>query len=1311
MATNGPDRDDYRYGEYKNDSTIRAQDLYYTALDGNWNMNNNHIYNEYYQFSVTGEKKDCVTINIDQADFGRDVYLGRAPVKNITEAENFVNKVLMYEKANTDIDYSYILNSLNIVAFLGKYKDTGDFFYDSRRSIDSYYKFPENSHLKTWFLFDHYNCNCSKHSKYETISSGEELNRNNFMTALQNGGNSGLNHFHFVYHIDHSSPRGLGASSLDKNEALYNEDIEKLSNGKYLQVVLSGGCEPATFNEDCIGEHFINNPNGGAVAFIGNADRGWTNEYPQLRRFLEALYSTESIYHNLGYVFQKTIGARNSNNCRLTLLGDPEMPVWTAVPQTFNVSVTPNTIANGENTISIQINNLPVNQKALICLMKEGEGYSTLTVSDRAVHTFAFTPYTSGVINVTITSNNFRPYEAVIPVSVSPKAVLHISDLIFDDDKQGESNGNSDKQLDAGETIELSVSLKNDGGAVSDVVTGKLTCNSSEINIINDSISFGKISAGTSRMPGAKFVFTIDKDCCEHLKSGQDPIEFMLTMKNGANTIIEKFQVDVFAPEIEIGNQKVTLTSNGNTTIEPNETIRMKIDLLNMGKAQATGLKAKLVSNNKFATCPNRQIDYPSISFSETKVNLIDFQFRTSMYLMLDLTLQVSNEYGKTWSFPVNPLLRPAPINLSTVNFQPYSSSININWTPVTNVVGYNIYRSTNGENGVYHRMNKFPLKAAYYLDDNLAERTVYHYKIAAISANGNEGDLSSAYKTWTTYPVVSPFPRRLSVGEYATESCPNIADVNNDGKQEIFWLLEDRYSTRTGYLMGFRPDGEELYDIDGNVTTVSGFAKTPVMVKGQAAFGDLAGNGEQNIVVSTWDDEGWKYGDKNAIYCYSPFDNDGDHKPDLLWEKKIPYSMHQSPVIANLDGSSDGTMEVIIKSHQTPDIYILDHNGNELRRLNPNVEDKRNCNYSALTVADLDDDGQMEIIASYDGLGIYIWRQDGSPFTVNPFWQAGNINLASAPIVCDLNEDGKKELIFSQHNVAVSHVYAISLDGDKAVAGWDGSQTIPYSESYSLDHTLSVGDINNDGHLEVVILGNGAVKAWSHTGVEMFNEPIDGLMPQIMWAANVNTPILADVDGDAIPDIVFCCNNYIYALHNDGKVIVGFPIISDSSFKEAPCVADIDNDGKNELIAGNDYDLYVWKTDGIPTAVEWSVARGNPQNTNEYFPTVCKPTLINSDETWDGESPCGNVILQSGRLVIPTGKTMTLNNTSAVIVRSGAILEVDGGSILNARVKVLDGGKIIIKNNGLIKLRNKGDFDMEKGALMDLSHGKIDIY
>lgn len=104
--------------------------------------------------------------------------------------------------------------------------------------------------------------------------------------------------------------------------------------------------------------------------------------------------------------------------------------LWTAVPQTLNVSVTPNAITNGENTISIQINNLPTNQEAPSLFNERRRRYSTLTINDRAVH-FYFTPYTSGVVDVTVTTNNFRPFETTIPVSVNPKAVLHISDVVF----------------------------------------------------------------------------------------------------------------------------------------------------------------------------------------------------------------------------------------------------------------------------------------------------------------------------------------------------------------------------------------------------------------------------------------------------------------------------------------------------------------------------------------------------------------------------------------------------------------------------------------------------------------------------------------------------------------------------------------------------------------------------------------------------------------------------------------------------------------------------------------------------------------
>lgn len=1305
---------------------LYAVDYYYTcAGKGNWSIRNDSMFVD----------------SFDENAFELTFKLGRAPVEDQKEAEAFVDKVINYERCMGIEDTRYYNNSLVADAFISNGECNPYLVYNSAKNelVDYFNEYREYaSNTKSWFVYDDYlgtdslRCmyrgsrkicykdkNDSKKDLRDPVPGGicrsqgnEELTSVSFLDALNDGGNSNYGHFHIVYHMDHSSPNSMGASSKMKNQSINKFDVDKLSNGDYSQIVISGGCTPADITKDCIAEHFLNNSNGGAVAFIGNTDIGWASEYSQYQRFCNELYKTSSSAtkrYDLSILHTKASGYLSADYCSLHLFGDPEMQVWTGIPQSLNVSITPSSIQNGSATIIVTINNLPNSQAATVCLQKGDEVYTVQTMQN-GTQSFVVTPKTTGVMEVTITSHNFRPFETTIPVGVSPNAVLHVSDLTYDDDKTGESNGNNDKQLDAGEKIELSVTLKNEGGAVSDVVTGRLTCNSPEISLINNVASFGKINAGASQVSNTKFVFAIDKDCQGHIENGRDSIEFVLTLTDGTNSVNEKFRIDVCAPEIEMGNQKVTWTSNGNTTIEAGETVKMDIDLMNVGNATATGLKAVLISNNAQVSCPSTQITYPSIPFAEAKTNTAAFQFQTSASYtgMLNLTLQVSNEYGKTWNFPVNPLSRPAAINISTINNQSFSSSINVYWTSMGKSTSYNIYRSDNGENGIYRKLNKFPLTATYYLDENLSGCTVHYYKIAAVSANGNESEWSTAYRAWTSYPVVSPFPRRITVGNYSSASCPNIADVDNDGKQEIFGSYLDSYVTRTGYVAGFRPTGEELFDIDGNVTTVSGFAKTSAILKGQVAFGDLSGIGEQNIVVSSWDDT---YRDRNTVYCYSPFDKDGDHKPDLLWEKKIPYSMYQSPVIANLDGSSDGTMEVLIKSRQTPDIFILDHNGNELRRLNPNVDHKKNCNYSALAVADLDGNGQMEIIASYDSLGIYIWRQDGTPFTTNPFWGAGNLNLASAPVVCDLNGDGKKELVFSQKDIAISHVYAISLSGDKKVAGWNESQTIPYTNNGSaLDHTLSVGDINNDGHLEVVILGHEMIKAWKHTGELLFSKPIDGLFPQENYAANVNTPILADVDGDGIPDIVFCCNKYIYALHNDGSDIVGFPIISDYVFQETPCVADIDNDGKNELMASDEKDLYVWKTDGIPTAIEWGLNRGNPQNTGEYFPTVCKPMLINANETWDGESPCGSVVLQSGRLVVPGGKTMTLNNTSSVIVRSGATLEVDGGSILNARLMVQKGGTVVVKNNGLIKLRSGAGFEMENGAVLDLPCGAIDV-
>lgn len=250
-------------------------DAYYTDLNCDWNANKNHLFTEWGK---------------DKMKQDRLCYIGRASVENVKEAKIFINKVLLYEKME-NMNTKYLMNHLAASAYISKSESTGKLYNDAKASINNYLShYPQ---IKKWYLFDHYNCTCSQHDDKTIYHSGQELNKEHFLSALQDGGDSGLNHFHVVYHMDHSHPRALGTSSIDKHESIYIQDVDNLRNKDFLQIFISGGCMPAKFDEDCIAEHFINTPNGGAVAFIGNSCFGVSDEDYQYKDFLNGLYKEQ----------------------------------------------------------------------------------------------------------------------------------------------------------------------------------------------------------------------------------------------------------------------------------------------------------------------------------------------------------------------------------------------------------------------------------------------------------------------------------------------------------------------------------------------------------------------------------------------------------------------------------------------------------------------------------------------------------------------------------------------------------------------------------------------------------------------------------------------------------------------------------------------------------------------------------------------------------------------------------------------------------------------------------------------------------
>lgn len=80
--------------------------------------------------------------------------------------------------------------------------------------------------------------------------------------------------------------------------------------------------------------------------------------------------------------------------------------------------------------------------------------------------------------------------------------------------------------------------------------------------------------------------------------------------------------------------------------------------------------------------------------------------------------------------------------------------------------------------------------------------------------------------------------------------------------------------------------------------------------------------------------------------------------------------------------------------------------------------------------------------------------------------------------------------------------------------------------------------------------------------------------------------------------------------------------------------------------------------------------------------------------------------IVENGTLTI-TGTT-TLAGDAKIRVCEGGTLIVDGGTLNNAKIELVPGGHLIVRNNGTINMAMEEDFEAPIGAIVDIEHGSI---
>jgi hypothetical protein len=528
-------------------------DLYYSDLDGSWDYDND---------SWFGEPEDSV-------DMFPDVFVGRAPVSSVQQAQRFVNKVFTYSRTPTS---GYQVKGLFFAEYMDARTDGGI----AKDMIINRY-LPERFYPET-----------------RLYASLGNLNSGAVVSSLNQGFNVANHCGHANYYILSTGP-----------DYLLNSDFDGLSNApRFTGVLYSVGCWPAAIDYDCIAEHFVNSSNGGGF-FIGNSRYGWfTPSFPGYgssdlfdQEFFLEVFLKQKLCLGTALAeskLQYAADAHAVNDYRwvsfeLTLLGDPEMALWTDVPRSLTVDYADSiVIGQSEFLVSVRDGDQPV-KDALVCVSKGGEVYSNgMTGSDGQVRLRIF-PTTAGTLSVTVTAPNFLPYQGnAVVISIGPN-ITQCGYAIND------AFGNNDGIVNPGEKIGMSLKLTNSGNQTAYSVAGSLSTSSALVDTIeDDQADYGNIAFGDTT--SGEFSFLVSSAA-----SDRDVIYFNLGVTaDGGFSWNPQTAVTVGAPVVVYLKSYISDGPGGNGWADPSDTVNLTVIVENEGLGNSKRTYGILSTNDSY---------------------------------------------------------------------------------------------------------------------------------------------------------------------------------------------------------------------------------------------------------------------------------------------------------------------------------------------------------------------------------------------------------------------------------------------------------------------------------------------------------------------------------------------------------------------------------------------------------------------------------------------------------------------------------------------------------------------------------------
>ena len=330
-------------------------------------------------------------------------------------------------------------------------------------------------------------------------------------------------------------------------------------------------------------------------------------------------------------------------------------------------------------------------------------------------------------------------------------------------------------------------------------------------------------------------------------------------------------------------------------------------------------------------------------------------------------------------------------------------------------------------------------------------------------------------------YDYETKYSNTASVGPV-----PSVGDLDGDGTSEIVGVFFSHE------IYAWKNDGTPM---PGWPVKTNGYATTsPVLA-------DLDSDGRMEVIVGTTDG-------RIHILRY-----DGTCFPG--WKVSVGIKGHLFVIVADLDGDNDP--EIIALSSPLP--KNADPNGFSMLyawHCNGTVVDGWHVRMSGTdsilppVAGDLDGDGKSEVVAissiSLD-CKAYIWNSDGSLRAISSFKPDSEVKSAIA--LGDIDDDGDIEIIAATSN---GLLYAWHYDG-RQVPGWP----VVLPDAYWVSAPI-LSDIDGDSKTEIVIGSyGGKIHAYKGNGV-----PVEGWPSLLEDKTMLSAPMTLDLIGDMRTELVY---------------------------------------------------------------------------------------------------------------------------------------------------------------------------------------------